>query len=366
MASVRQRPDESSTGIVASVVYPVMLTVDVPGSGWRRGPAPVIESAVWGSDERTDRSRTLPPHVADLVLGQRWHIEADQVRRGSMQPVVEAWRQEGLRLCWVEVLRFISEADADVLRDVGGGDYPELYTGLGVLHFLLDGGRPTPTLSGFTSRADQHRHNQVRMLFEPVADIRVETADRLMDPSELPFVLIGSVHDDKERAHHEAGALLMRDPSSAVTVLDESTWRFVLWNDAVLCCAQRLEDQPFRLANRTTWVASSFLLDAVLLRFAQRHALEMLARRTADGAASIDRQAKTLHGAALRVRSKLWWPKSSPEPLIDDLSRAMSAMWGLESLAESVFFDVTGLAQHAELAAAERLNRILMVLTAGA
>lgn len=328
---------------------------------------PFVEAAVAGSDERTDRGRTLPPHISGVLFERRFHIEAADLR-GEAAAIAGSWRNRGLVLCGMEAVRFIEDKDAEVLQGIHAGDYPELFTGLIVLHLRLPSHPAGGLLAEFSSRSDaaQELHREVGKLIAPVASLRRETVDRRMDPSELPFVLVASLHEDAGAARDRAHGMIGRSPESAVTQLAVAGWEWSLWSGAAAVSADRQEADTYRFNNRASWVASSVILDAVLLRFAQYHALGMLARRTADGAIVDERQARALHHAALRIRSRVWWRSLSTEPFIAVPTSEMARIWDLEGLAEGILSDASGLAQHADLVAAERLNRVLSVLTGGA
>lgn len=352
------------SNLAAAVVYPLALHVGAPPRWLVVGPAPLIETAVPYSDERTDRGRALPPHVTDVVFGQRWHTRADPARGPELARVMADWADHGLDLRWIEIIRFIGERESSTLASIAGGRYPELLDGLAVLHFDVVGDGHEQ-VRRFVSRGAQDLHGQVRELLSPFGDVRRETPERLMDPSELPFLVVSAVDDEAQDAATAAVGLVGRSPESARTARVDG-WDLSVWPDACAISARGSTDDAFRLARRETWVAMSVMLDGILIRFAQLQALSMLARRVADGAAAEDGQARKLHGASLRIRSRVWWPTVSSTPYVEELAGVLAAQWGLEQLSDTVFDDVDGLAQHAELVATERLNRLVFVLTAGA
>src|SRR4051794_22182268 len=70
------------------------------------GPVPLLEAAEGGgSDERTDRGRAFPPHIADLIVERRCHGRAQQLSPG---PTKRLW-ELGLQVDWLERISFASD-----------------------------------------------------------------------------------------------------------------------------------------------------------------------------------------------------------------------------------------------------------------
>jgi hypothetical protein len=186
-----------------------------------------------------------------------------------------------------------------------------------------------------------------------------------MDASELPFV-VGTALDSTSLSHAEAaGARAIGRNVQAPEVCDTNEWRVLLWPDAAVLATTTFEDTAYRLGKRTMNVALSVLLDALLLRFAQRQVLEMLARRVASGGGVTQRSVAALHASALRLRARVWWPRVSFEPFVEAPSSALADVWALPQLARDVFEELEALAQQARLVADRRIGQILFVLTAG-
>ena len=331
------------------------------------GPVPFIEQAEGpGSDERSDRSRALPPHIAGLVLDDRKHAHVLALAKSSeAERALRTLAHEGITVDWIEVVDFASEADAVTLEEIvteAGGDVPrgEVTTCLGVAHFAIANERG---VRGLTSRGEQGLHEAMWALLAPLGAARRERTGDLMDASELPFVACFAIGHNEEAACEEACRVLGRN--SERTLTNTGGWSAAFWPDAIAIGAERDDGPGYRLRKRTMAVALSVVLDGVLMRLAQRHTLEMLARRVAGGRSVEPKSISALHASALRLRARVWWPHISLEPFVEDISCGLTEAWALASLAQSVFDELGALAQQAQLRADERLGRLLLVLTVG-
>jgi len=329
----------------------------------RKGPAPFIERQEGPfADERTDRSRAFPPHVADVLYENRFCGAAAE------EPWASASRgltRVGLSPDWFEIVVFAAEADARELEKVPARVRGEVTTAVATMHFVLNDEAAFRATREITSRAAQDIHAAVRDFLDPVGRFRSETFRDLMDASELPFV-VGTAIDPTSLTHAEAaGARAIGRNAQAPEVCDANEWRVLLWPDAAVVATTRFDDTAYRLGKRTMNVALSVVLDALLLRFAQRQILEMLARRVASGGGVNRRSVAALHASAVRLRSRVWWPRVSLEPFVETPSTALADVWALPELARDVFEELEALAQQARLVTDRRIGQILFVLTAG-
>lgn len=329
----------------------------------RPGPAPFIEQqeGPHGSDERSDRSRAFAPHIADALYATRHHAAATDGSWATRAAALE--RQSGLTVEWIELAVFADEPDAVRLERVFARVRAEVSTGVTVIHLA-----PTEPIAvrALTSRAAQDTHDAIRAFVEPLGTFRRERLGDLMDTAELPFVVVVAIHPaDPQQALDSGASLIGRPAPTAPRSSDVGGWRTALWPDAAVVATAAADDAGYRLAKRTSNVARSVLLDGLLLRFAQRQTLEMLARRVASGAGVSGSSLTDLHASALRLRARVWWPRVSLEPFVDEPAQMMSQTWALPELARDVFDELEALARQARLTSDERIGRILFFLTVG-
>jgi hypothetical protein len=187
-----------------------------------------------------------------------------------------------------------------------------------------------------------------------------------MDTSELPYLTVVAIdRGDAQRALDAAANLIGRSVADAPRHSNAGGWRTLVWPDAALVAAAASDGVGYRLAQRTAFVGRSVLLDGLILRFAQRQTLEMLARRVASGAGVGGASLTALHDSALRLRARVWWPRVSLESFVDEPAQLVSETWSLPELARDVFDELEALAQQARLRSDERITRILFFLTVG-
>jgi hypothetical protein len=355
--------------VTASVLYAVRAAGperlhDLCAAGeLRPGPVPFIEQQAGrgGSDERSDRSRAFAPHVADALYETRFHAAATDGSWAKRATALE--QRSGLTVEWVELLVFADEPDALRLERVSVRVRAEVSTGVALIH--LASSDPI-AVRALTSRAAQDTHDAVRAFVESLGMFRTETFGDLMDTAELPYLAVVAIHPaDPERALDAGADLIARSATGAPRRSDVGGWRTLLWPDAAVIAAAAGDDADYRLAKRTANVARSVVLDGLLLRFAQRQTLEMLARRVASGAGISGSSLTDLHASALRLRARVWWPRISLEPFVDEPAQLLSETWALPELARDVFDELEALAQQARLTSDERIARILFFLTVG-
>jgi len=329
----------------------------------REGPAPFIERQEGPfADERSDRSRAFPPHVADVLYENRFCAAAADEPWASRSPGLG---RVGLSPDWFEVVVFASEPDALELENVPARVRAEVTTAVAAMHFVLSHEAAFRATRDLTSRAAQDIHAAVRDFLDPVGRFRSETFGDLMDAAEFPFVIATALDPTSVTRAETLGARAIGRNVHAPHVCDTNEWRILLWPDAAVVATTTFEDTAYRLGKRTMNVALSVLLDALLLRFAQRQVLEMLARRVASGGGVEQRSVAALHESALRLRARVWWPRVSLEPFVQTPSSALADVWALPELSRGVFEELEALAQQARLVADRRIVQILFVLTVG-
>jgi hypothetical protein len=325
------------------------------------GPAPFLELQEGsGSDERSDRSRAFPPHVADVLYTARFHASVENEFWAAEASKLKA--DTGLSVEWIELVVIADDADAERLEGVVANQRPEISTAVVVLHFV---GPDARAVRALTSRAEQRKFEAVREFLRPLGTFRAERLGDLMDTSELPFVITVAVDEkDSGRAIGAGSRLLGRDGDTAPFRLsDLQGWHVRVWPDAAVVAASADERPRYRLAKRTPNVALSVVLDGFVLRFAQRQILEMLARRVASGGKVTSGSLGGMLTSAVRLRARVWWERLSLERFVDEPAAIVSQAWGLPELAREVFDEAGALAEQARLAANERIAKILFLLT---
>lgn len=302
--------------------------------GYEPGPVPILERARIPhlGDGRSDRSRTVWPHVFDVLHGpgRRWHMAPAAI--GAAEQTLERPRDE---LVGLEVLHFLREpgtgvsGEAETLSSLPGGVRPEVTSALAAIY--LDTGAVEVTR--FQSRAEQRIHASVRRTFSDVGRVpmdrwndwgrgQIGSSGDAMHASELPFLLSASVGEDG-RPDLQAEADRPLEGSRTLEVLG---WEIAVWEDRVVMVA-----------------APAGLL--------QRHALHMLAIRAANAGPGM---AVRLQAAAHPMRSRLWWDRLSGDPLVTAISDELAAIWDLRGLAAETFAGLEVVAQRDALDTANK------------
>lgn len=119
-------------------------SADLSDRGYDRGPVKLIQRSKLPHlhDERSDRSRTVWPHIFDVLHAddRRWHLEPNRI--GGLEKHLGHQRDH---LVGLEILSFLqdsttdSQNEAGALRELASGARGEVTAGLAVL--LLDAPR---------------------------------------------------------------------------------------------------------------------------------------------------------------------------------------------------------------------------------
>jgi hypothetical protein len=337
--------------VASMVVYGVRdlaLPEQMRRLGYRVGAVPLLQKVqrLNLGDERSDRTRTLWPHVFDVVHDHehRWHATA---------PRLKEWPQEPFGL---EIIRFISPSDAKALSTLKGGSRREVTIGLAI--FFVES--TAAELAELQSRARQDLHHAVDDALGNVGTVGFDraTEDDLdqMHASELPFVLTAAVADAQPDLGAVAGRSLV-----GCEVLEVVGWRVAVWQDLIVMVSAEGGSADYWPLHHAPEVALAGVGDAVLMRVLQRYALHMLATRVVEAAPGT---ALDLQAAAHPIRSRLWWNGLSGDPLVSDVADALARRWDLDELAEETFTGLEVLARRDALNASERLNTILFYFAA--
>src|SRR3954452_21383843 len=178
------------------VIYGVRdlcVTEEMGHHGYVEGPLELLQRSRLRhlADERSDRTRTLWPHVFDVLHGprRRWHagdtpLAAARARLDWQAPLVG-----------VEILRFVSPDEASLLARLPSGARPEVIQGLAM--FIADG--TASDLRRVQSRAYQKEHQAVGRSLKGIGTIGYDRpgpgGSDAMHASEVPFVLTAAVGD---------------------------------------------------------------------------------------------------------------------------------------------------------------------------
>jgi len=225
-------------------------------------------------------------------------------------------------------------------------------TALAVVHFRIDHGGAS---SAFTRRRNQCVHDAIRQLLAPWGSFRSEVAGDLMMASELPYVVL-SVIGETGATWRETAERVAARPLGELSQVDG--WSIGVWPDLAVLAAPLDNEPDFCLARKNHGVALSVMLDAALLRVAERQVLEALARRVTNGADVADETVVALQRVSVRLHSRLWWPRVSHLPSIQRLADELDESLGLSELAHSTQLELGSLAEHARALAEAEAGRV--------
>jgi uncharacterized MnhB-related membrane protein len=322
--------------------------------------------------EVSDRSRAFDPHLIDVLVparGQqpghyRAHVGVDEPTRFTRLNAI------GVTVKAVEVLRILSDEDADALGSFYGGSRGEVTRVITAVHCTLPAGVDGDEAVGaLTRRQEQSVLDDFRSLLAPFGHLRKESPDDLVGASEMPFVLVSGI---ARPGGQDAGQLHRSFRTVFADVRISPPWTISIWPDLALVTGEFQEDTGFRLGRTTHCVTTSVLVDATMLRIAQREALGALVRRASVGDSDQLGLEPELHRISVRLRARLWWPTVGSLPFVRAFAEGLSEQWTLLELAESADDEISALATEArrevedeQLQNDKHIAQILLVLTVG-
>jgi hypothetical protein len=325
--------------------------------GYVEGPFELLQRSrlTYLRDERSDRTRTLWPHVFDVLHDPRSRRHARDTRLAAVHESL-GWP---VPLVGMEILRFLTRDEASDLAALRSGARREVIQGIAA--FFADG--TAKDLGFLQSRARQTAHQAVERSLKGIGTIGKDRpapgGPDAMHASEVPFVLTAAVG----RRAPDLSTVAGRSVDGCQVLDDVVGWRIAIWQDLITMVAEEGAPAPYWPMDHSPEVALAGVGDALIMRSLQRYALHMLAARV--GAAEPDRVLELQH-VSHSLRSRVWWSGLSGDPLVAGIADALADRWDLADLADETFTGLEALASRAELEAsarqakaAHRLNVVL-------